>query len=41
VAENMDELSVKVQEAIQCYLEGMQKDIKEKTVSFDYWRQYA
>ncbi len=40
-AENIEELHWKVEEAVQCYLEWMQKDIKEKAVSFDYRKQYA
>ena len=40
-AENIDELHEKIEEAVECYLEWMQKDVKEKKVSFDYRKQYA
>lgn len=39
--ETIEELQKNVKEAIQCYLEWMQKDIEKETVSFDYWKQYA
>jgi len=39
--ETLDELKWNIKEAIQCYLEWMQKDIQKETVSFDYRKQYA
>jgi len=39
--ETLDELKWNIKEAIQCYLEWMQKDIEKETVSFDYRKQYA
>ncbi len=38
---NMEELQKHIKEAIQCYLEWMQKDIEKEEVSFDYRKQYA
>ena len=37
----MEELQKHIKEAIQCYLEWMQKDIEKEEVSFDYRKQYA
>ena len=39
--QTLDELKWNVKEAIQCYLEWMQKDIEKETISFDYRKQYA
>ena len=39
--ETIEELKEHIKEAIQCYLEWMQKDIEKETVSFDYRKQYA
>ncbi|MDD3263075.1 MAG: type II toxin-antitoxin system HicB family antitoxin [Candidatus Absconditabacteria bacterium] len=39
--ETIDNLKNNINEAIECYLEGMKKDVEQKAVSFDYWTQYA
>jgi len=39
--ETIEELKGHIKEAIQCYLEWMQKDIEKEVVSFDYRQQYA
>ena len=39
--ETIEELKEHIKEAIQCYLEWIQKDIEKETISFDYRKQYA
>ena len=37
----LEELKINIKEAMQCYLEWMQKDIEKENVSFDYRKQYV
>ena len=41
VAEKYEDIEENINEAVLCYIEGIQKDLKKKKVLFRYQKEYA